>query len=118
MSRRLLRNQVRELRQQGQTISKIVELTGVRKHTVKAWDRDIVLSSQQLARLQEENPHYAAQLKGAYTIRENFRELRRQYQEAGRIKARQRKPSHLVGCIGLRVENFGIIFTLSIPTPT
>ncbi|PJF40933.1 MAG: hypothetical protein D6737_13530 [Chloroflexi bacterium] len=98
MKKRQLRNRVRELRRQGLSISEIVRLTNTSLHTVKHWVRDIVISEEVL----QNSPHgkrYRAQIAAAHVSRVKHRELRRHYQEEGRIKAREGNPLHLKGCM-------------------
>lgn len=94
------REEARRLRQeQGLSINEICRRLEVAKGSVSVWVRDIQLTAEQKAEL--ERLHYASrgQIEGGATNARIFRELRRQYQEEGRIKARDRDPLHIAGCM-------------------
>ena len=93
------REAARRLRQeQGLSVNEICKRLGVAKSSVSVWVRDIQLTAEQKAEL--ERLHYASrgQIEGGATNRK-FRNLRQQYQEEGRLKARERDPLHIAGCI-------------------
>lgn len=94
------REAARRLRQeQGLSVNEICKRLGVAKSSVSVWVRDIQLTAEQKAEL--ERLHYASrgQIEGGATNARKFRNLRQQYQEEGRLKARERDPLHIAGCM-------------------
>lgn len=94
------REAARRLRQeQGLSVNEICKRLGVAKSSVSVWVRDIQLTAEQKTEL--ERLHYASrgQIEGGATNARKFRELRQQYQEEGRLKARERDPLHIAGCM-------------------
>lgn len=81
------------------SVRAIAHELGVSKGSVSTWVRDIILSGEQVQALSENQKHYAAQNRGAQTNREKHRQLRMNYQEAGRSRARQGSPLHMAGCM-------------------
>jgi hypothetical protein len=62
--------------------------------------RDIVLSDDQLAEIKRRQYTFdVGQHKGSQANMVKHREIRRQYQEEGRRKARERDPLHIAGCM-------------------
>jgi hypothetical protein len=61
--------------------------------------RDIQLSEAQLAALEYRHHNHANQRNGSRAVSAKYRELRRKYQEEGRIKAREGDPLHMAGCM-------------------
>jgi hypothetical protein len=49
--------------------------------------------------LKKHYPGYPGQHKGSRAVAAKYRELRRQYQEEGRAKAREGDPLRLAGCM-------------------
>jgi transcriptional regulator with XRE-family HTH domain len=94
------RRQARLLRRRdGCSVKEIARLLGVSRSSVSLWVRDIELTPQQHATLQERNPAYNAQRNGWAANVERGRNRRRAYQEHGRELARGATPLHLAGCM-------------------
>ena len=94
------RTEARRLRQElGLSINQICKQIGAAKSSVSVWVRDIQLTPEQKAELERQHYAYRAQVNGGATNARKFRDLRRQYQEEGRIKARERDPLHIAGCM-------------------
>jgi hypothetical protein len=94
-----LREQAREMRNQGMSITKIASILQVAKSSVSLWVRDISLTSNQVAILQANKGTSGTQNIGSQTNRTHYLELRKMYQEAGRAKAREMHPLHMAGCM-------------------
>ncbi len=77
---------------------------GVSKSSVSLWVRDIELTTEQQEALKEGQKQYGAAHKGSKAVAAKYREIRRQYQEEGRAKAREGDPLHLAGCMLYRAE--------------
>jgi len=94
------REEARRLRrEEGLSVKEICTRLGVAKSSVSVWVRDIELTFEQRLSLKKRNPVYAGQHLGAQTNILKHRELRRQYQEEGRQKARENDPLHIAGCM-------------------
>jgi transposase-like protein len=93
------REQARELRRAGHSVKEICRELGVAKSSVSVWVRDIELTEEQLLSLKRRSPIYHGQHNGSKAVAAKHRELRRQYQEEGRMKAREGDPLHLAGCM-------------------
>ena len=94
------RDEARRLRrEQGLSIKEIAQQLHVSKSSVSQWVRDIQLTNEQLRTLEYRHHHHANQRNGSRAVAEKYRELRRKYQEEGRIKARERDPLHVAGCM-------------------
>lgn len=94
------REEARRLRsEEGMAITEICRVLGVSKSSVSVWVRDIELTEAQKDRLHDQHYAYRAQTKGGHTNAVKARELRKQYQEEGRTKARERDPLHIAGCM-------------------
>ncbi len=93
------REKARELRRAGHSVKEICRLLGVAKSSVSVWVRDIELTEEQKAELKRRHRFHTAQLNGGHTNAAKYRELRRQYQEEGRAKAREQEPLHIAGCM-------------------
>jgi transcriptional regulator with XRE-family HTH domain len=94
------KQKARELRkEQGLSLNEIAKQLGVAKSSVSTWVRDIELTPEQHKKLREKNPIYNNQLNGQKVKREQFLALRKQYQEDGRIKARENNDLFLKGCM-------------------
>jgi hypothetical protein len=72
---------------------------GFQKSSLSLWVGDIELTEEQIEKLKQNQRRYIAQHKGGRTNREKFRQRRIAYQEAGRAKAREHRPLHLIGCV-------------------
>lgn len=97
--KREVREKARELRATGHAVHDIAKLLNVSKSSVSIWVRDIILTDAQIEHLKKTKARYGAQNKGAQTNRAKFLEVRKQYQEQGRIAARQGRPLHMAGCM-------------------
>ena len=94
------REEARRLRlEEGLSVKEICTRLGVAKSSVSVWVRDIELTSEQRTALKKRNPVYAGQHLGAQANITKHREIRRQYQEEGRQKARENDPLHIAGCM-------------------
>lgn len=90
----------RQLRQQqGLSIKEIAAKLGVARSSVSVWVRDIDLTPQQYARLDHRNKHHPAQRRGSRANKAKHRQQREQYQQEGRIKAREGDLLHSWGCM-------------------
>lgn len=94
------RQAARQLRQEkGLSIKEIAAELGVSKSSVSTWVRDIQLTPQQQARLDERNRNHPAQRKGSKANKAKHRAIREQYQQQGRVKAREGEMLHSWGCM-------------------
>ncbi len=94
------REEARRLRlEEGLSVREICTKLGVSKGSVSVWVRDIELTTEQRTALKKRNPVYAGQHLGAQANILKHREIRRQYQEEGRQKARENDPLHIAGCM-------------------
>jgi transposase-like protein len=94
------REEARRLRrEEGLPITEICRRLGVSKSSVSLWVRDIELTEEQKAELHKNHYAYHAQLRGGHSNAKKFRALREQYQQEGRLKARERDPLHIAGCM-------------------
>jgi len=87
------------MREQGESVRQIALNLKVAKSTISVWVRDIQLTDNQIAALQDNQRSYAAQNSGSQANRNKFRLLREQYQADGREKAKEMRPLHLAGCM-------------------
>jgi transcriptional regulator with XRE-family HTH domain len=94
------REEARRLRrEEGLSIIQIARRLGVAKSSVSGWVRDIELTEAQVAKLIENQHLKVNQMRAREVNISKHRELRRQYQEEGRAKARERDPLHIAGCM-------------------
>ncbi|MCB9453581.1 MAG: hypothetical protein H6672_19285 [Anaerolineaceae bacterium] len=94
------RKEARRLRrEEGLAITDICQRLGVSKASVSLWVRDIELTSTQQEELHRQHYAYRAQLRGSTAVAAKYRELRREYQEEGRAKAREGDLLHNAGCM-------------------
>lgn len=94
------RQAARHLRQQhGLSIKEIAAKLGVARSSVSVWVRDIALTPQQQARLEDRDKHHPAQRNGSRANKAKHRKQREQYQQEGRIKAREGDLLHSWGCM-------------------
>lgn len=113
------REEARQLRRRGMSVGAITKITGASKSSVSLWVRDIELTDEQKASLKENQRQWAGQNAGAQSNRQKGLELRGEYQQAGRAKAREGRPLHLIGCMlywaeGAKARN-SLIFVNSDP---
>lgn len=94
-----LREEARRLRRSGMSVRTIAEALHISNSTASTWVRDIVLTKAQIDALEANRRKYGAQNAGAQANRRVHREARITYQEEGRLKARERHPLHLAGCM-------------------
>ncbi|QPC81537.1 helix-turn-helix domain-containing protein [Phototrophicus methaneseepsis] len=100
MAKPEIRQAARRLRQQdGLSIKEIAAQLGVARSSVSTWVRDITLTPQQKARLDDRNKNHPAQREGSRAVEAKHRQLREQYQQEGRIKAREGDTLHSWGCM-------------------
>ena len=94
------RQAARQLRQQhGLSIKEIATKLGVARSSVSVWVRDIALTAQQQARLDDRNKHHPAQRNGSRANKAKHRKQREYYQQEGRLKAREGDMLHSWGCM-------------------
>lgn len=93
------REEARRLRREGLAINDICRRVEAAKSSVSVWVRDIELTPDQQAALEKQHRTRKAQIKGSHTNAVKFRQLREQYQEEGRRKAREKDPLHIAGCM-------------------
>jgi transcriptional regulator with XRE-family HTH domain len=94
------REKARELRRsRGLPIKQIARLVGVGPSSVSVWVRDVPLTSKQLEALQQMNPAYNRQLRGANQNAERGRDRRRAHQDEGRATAKRGEPLHVAGAM-------------------
>jgi transposase-like protein len=94
------REEARRLRrEQGLSVKEITRLLGAAKSSVSTWVRDIELTTEQREAMKARHPFHFGQHQGAKTNQTRAREQRRQYQEQGRQKAKERDPLHIAGCM-------------------
>lgn len=94
------REEARRLRrEEGLSVKEICKLLGVAKSSVSVWVRDIELTPEQREVLSLRRPHEKGRHKGAIANRNKGLARRKQYQENGRLKAREADPLHLAGCM-------------------
>ena len=96
------RKKARELRREGMSIKRIAKSLGVSPSSVSYWTRGIKLSPEQLRRnlggpLGPQNPEVVA--RRAAACRARWQERRLAYQREGRLRARERDPVHMAGCL-------------------
>lgn len=118
--KREVRDLAGQLRKQGWSIRHIANELGVSKGSVSAWVREIELTEEQKLQLTANQKHWAAQNKGAESNRIKHKELRQKYQLQGRLKAKQQRPLHLIGCMlywaeGAKVKKNSVHFVNSDP---
>jgi len=94
-----LKIKARELRSQGLSIKKITKELGVSQSSVSKWVRDIELSPEQIEVLRSNNIIYDRQHKGAKARADKARSLRLQYQQEGKLKAKEGNLLHQAGCM-------------------
>jgi hypothetical protein len=98
MTKNVQRDLARQMRQeQGLPINDIAKQIGVSLSSVSLWVRDIKLSSEQEETLRWNNKRIDAQKAGSQANVIKHRALRQQYQEEGRIKAREGDLLHIQG---------------------
>lgn len=83
----------------GMSLGEIANKLSVSKGSVSLWVRDIRLTSEQKTILLNKNPLYNGQCAGAKKREEDARELRLQYQQEGRNKAKEKEALHMAGCM-------------------
>jgi predicted transcriptional regulator len=99
MTKKEERLEARRLRREGISIKAIAEALGCGKGTVSDWCRDIVLTQEQEEALQKSDKRRKAQNAAAEKNVRVHREKRLEYQEEGRLKARENDPLHVAGCM-------------------
>lgn len=97
--KKIIRDEAREMRKRGETVTGIAKALNVSKGTVSMWVRDIVLTDAQVEAIRVKRSQYAAQNKGSQANKRKFLTVRQQYQQEGREVARLGRPLHLAGCM-------------------
>ena len=93
------RSDARKLRENGWRIIDIANHLDVSRASVTRWCRDIQLSLTQIKNLEDSSNQWYAQQRGAETNKRKALAERKQYQEQGRIKARNGNVLHRMGCM-------------------
>lgn len=94
------REEARRLRrEEGLPITEICKRVGAAKSSVSVWVRDIELTPEQKETLHQGHYAYRAQQSGGHANARKFRTIRENYQEEGRIKAKEKDPLHIAGCM-------------------
>ncbi len=93
------KKKAREYRKQGKSTTWIAKELGVAISSVSLWTHDIVLTEEQQENILYSDARKEAQKKGAEANVIKHRNLRIQYQEEGRIKAREGDLLHQGGCM-------------------
>jgi transcriptional regulator with XRE-family HTH domain len=98
MQERELARKIRK--EQGLALNEIAKIVGVAKSSVSAWVRDIQLTTEQQQVLLSRNPIFNRQASGAKKWIEHNQNIRKQYQENGKIMARESCNNNLfnIGC--------------------
>ncbi|MDX2078455.1 MAG: hypothetical protein SFZ02_18635 [bacterium] len=97
--KRETREQARQLRTQGISIITIAKQLGVSKGSVSHWVRDIELTPAQIYTLEKNKGMSNGQRIGSSVNRDKALIKRKEWQESGRIKAREEKILHRTGCL-------------------
>jgi hypothetical protein len=99
------RKEARRLRSEGLSLNEITAKTGAAKSSVSLWVRDIELTGEQKAVLQEKNPAYSGwhstenRAKASQSIRHTWALRRMAYQEDGKRMARKKDANFIAGCM-------------------
>ncbi len=93
------KNKARELRSQGLSIKKIAKMIDVSTSSVSLWVKNIILTNAQILSLKADNPAINGQMAGAKARKDKALIIRKQYQEEGKIKAREGNSLHQGGCM-------------------
>ncbi len=99
MANKTIREQARELRSQGNSMTEIASQLNVSKGSVSLWTRDIQLTEAQQDRMIQRQKINRGQIIGSQKNREKGARIRTQYQQEGREQARLMRPLHLAGCM-------------------
>lgn len=114
-----LQEAARRLRSEGKSIKEIVSVLGVAKSSVSVWVRDIEMTDEQKANLHLRRSQLGDQNLGSKTNHERALKARDLAQQAGRERAQEIRPLHMMGCMlywaeGAKARN-GIYFVNSDP---
>jgi len=85
-------------RNEGLSLREIAQKVGVSKCSVSVWVRDIELTEKQKIKLNYRDPANTGWSKRAKGWSEYHRNLRRQYQESGRLKTKENDKEYAFGC--------------------
>lgn len=87
--------------EQGMSVKQIAAALKVSQSSVSTWVRHIQLTDAQVATLEErrQNNLQHNRTKASKTNVSKFRSYREQYQNEGRLKAQERDPLHVAGCM-------------------
>jgi predicted transcriptional regulator len=94
-----LQQQAQHLRQLGMSVKEIEKKLGVSRSSVSLWVREIELTEEQVITLRTSERYVESKKHGAEANAAKHRELRRAYQQMGRLKAREGSPLHHAGCM-------------------
>lgn len=87
------------LRKQGKSIKSIAKELKVSISSVSIWTRNIILTDEQINSLKNNNPIFNNQISGAKSRETQARYVRKQYQETGKLMAKQGNLLHQAGCM-------------------
>lgn len=100
MSKPELRAEARRLRtEEGLSLREIVDRLGVSKSAASLWVRDVELTTEQRLVLEKRHSGYKGGHMGSRANRVKHLEIRQGYQQEGRLKAKERDPLHIAGCM-------------------
>lgn len=99
MSKKLEKMEARRLRKEGISVNEIAKILGVSKASVSIWVRDIELSQSQKDELEGRQHRFTSGTPYGQQNREKYLELRKQYQQTGREKAKEKNWLHCAGCM-------------------
>jgi transposase len=96
-----VREEAKQLRQQGLSVKAIAKQLDVAQSSVSIWVRAIELTPEMQARIRENGQRHIAEAghKGSQANIAKFRQARENYQQEGRLKARSGDHLHVSGCM-------------------
>jgi hypothetical protein len=100
------KEQAIKLRASGLPLSDIAKKLNVAKSSVSVWCRDIILTDEQKEKLLSRNSIYNNQCLGAKKMKEIYRKKRLDYQNQGRLMAKENNPLLIAGCMLYWGEGF------------
>ena len=81
------------------SVREVAAAVGVSRGTASLWLRDVPLAPDQRAALAARNPIYSSQTTGADAKAAIARVRRARWQQEGRVRARERDPDYVAGCM-------------------
>lgn len=92
------KTKTRGLRKKGKSVREIAQLLNVSKSSVSIWTRDIKLTKKQELDLIKRNSTNPGRFNGGRANRTKFLEIRKKYQEEGRIESKKQIGLFMAGC--------------------